>query len=126
VASGISREGQGIPRKVRADQEIGQQVCRQKHAHPEKASKLDTWQGVYQVQPVQRVQDPALPRVLIQEVGYPVCLGCRRRHGKAVVGRRRRHDIGGKKARVYDRGADESIFLRTGTNGSCGRASEIP
>ena len=40
------------------------------------------------------------------------------RCGKAVAGRRRRHDIGGKKVRIYAVVVqDESIFLRTGTNG---------
>ena len=42
--------------------------------YPEKASEPDTRQDACQVQPVQRAQDPALPRVLIQEVGLPCML----------------------------------------------------
>ena len=44
---------------------------------PEKAAKLDTLETGCQVQPVQHAQDPALPRVLVQEVCYHVCLGSR-------------------------------------------------
>ena len=102
---GRSREGQGFTRKVRSDQEAGRQACRQEHTHPEKAAELDTGEAVHPVQPVQRAQDPATPRVLVQEVGHPVRLGCRRRHCKAVAGRRRRYNIGCKKARADDRGA---------------------
>ena len=50
-------------------------------------------------------RDPALPRVPVQGVSYPVLFGCRRRHGRVVAGRRRRHGIWCKEARVYDRGA---------------------
>ena len=74
---GRPRSGQDFPRKVRANQETGRQACRQEHAHPEKAAKLDTLETGCQVQPVQRAQDPALPRVLVQEVCYHVCLGSR-------------------------------------------------
>ena len=97
--------GQGFPCKVRADQETGRQACRQEHAHPQKASELDTRETRCQVQSVQRAQDPALPRVLIQEVCHHVCLDSRLRCGKAVAGRLRRHDIVGKKARIRSRGA---------------------
>ena len=34
--------GRSRTRGVRADQETGRQACRQEHAHPEKAAKLDT------------------------------------------------------------------------------------
>ena len=44
---------------------------------PEKASELDTRETERQIQPVQRAQDPAPPRVLVQEVCYHVCLGSR-------------------------------------------------
>ena len=63
--------------KVRADQETGRQACRQEHAHPQKASEPDTRETERQVQPVHRAQDPALPRVLVQEVCYRACLGSR-------------------------------------------------
>ena len=36
------RKGKAPTRGVRADQETGRQACRQEHAHPEKAAKLDT------------------------------------------------------------------------------------
>ena len=39
---GRSRKGKASTRGVRADQETGRQACRQEHAHPEKAVKLDT------------------------------------------------------------------------------------
>ena len=73
--------------------------------------------------------DPALPRVLVQEACYHVCLGSRLRCGKAVAGRRRRHDIVGKKARIRSRGAGrvhihqdwdkrkEAVVARRGTRG---------
>ena len=99
------RQGQGFPCKVRADQETGRQACRQEHAHPQKASEPDMRETERQVQPVQRAQDPAPPRILVQEVCHYVCLDSRLRCGKAVAGRLRRHDIVGKKARIYDRGA---------------------
>ena len=54
---------------------------------------------------MQRAQDPAPPRVPVQEVCYHVCLGSRLRCGKAVAGRLRRHAIVGKKARIRSRGA---------------------
>ena len=65
-------------------------------------------------QSVQRAQDPALPQVLTQEVGHPVHLGCRRRRSKAVAERCRRYDIGGKKARIYDRGAGRVNISQNG------------
>ena len=34
--------GKASTRGVRVDQETGRQACRQEHAHPEKAAKLDT------------------------------------------------------------------------------------
>ena len=126
---GRSRKGKASTRGVRADQETGRQACRQEHAHPQKASELDTRETERQVQPVQRAQDPAPPRVLVQEVCYHVCLGSRRRRGKAVAGRRRRHDIVGKKARIRSRGAGrvhisqngderkEAVVARRGTRG---------
>ena len=126
---GCSQEGQGFPCKVRADQETGRQACRQEHAHTEKAAKPDTRETRCQVQSVQRAQDPALPRVLVQEVCYHVCLGSWRRRGEAVAGRCYRHDIGGKKARIYDRGAGrvhisqngderkEAVVARRGSSG---------
>ena len=112
-----------------ADQETGRQTCRQEHAHPEKAAKLDTWETRCQVQSAQRAQDPALPRVLVQEVCHHVCLDSRLRCGKAVAGRLRRHNIMGKKARIRSRGAGrvhihqdwdkrkEAVVARRGTRG---------
>ena len=123
--------GRGRPPRAgyRTDQETGRQACRQEHAHPEKAAKLDTRETRCQVQSVQRAQDPALPRVLVQEVCYHVCLGSWCRRGEAVAGRCHRHDIGGKKAQIYDRGAGrvhisqngdewkEAVVARRGTRG---------
>ena len=75
------RDALGRGRASRArygwNQETGRQACRQEHAHPGKAAKLDALETGCQVQPVQRAQDPALPRVLVQEVCYHVCLGSR-------------------------------------------------
>ena len=56
---------------------LADRLAGKEHAHPEKAAKLDTLETGCQVQPVQRAQDPALPRVLVQEVCYHVCLGSR-------------------------------------------------
>ena len=89
------------------------QACRQEHAHPEKASKLDTGKAVHPVQPVQRAQDTALPRVFLQEIHHQVRLGGRRGRDKEMAGRCRRHDIGGKKARIYHRGAGR-VDIRQG------------
>ena len=123
------RPRQGFSCKVRADQETGRQACRQEHAHPEKDAKLDTRETRCQVQSVQRAQDPALPRVLVQEVCYHVCLGSWRRRGKAVASRCHRHGIVGKKARIRSRGAGrvyihqdwdkrkEAVVARRGTRG---------
>ena len=115
------RAGYGRIRKL-ADRLAGKNMLT-----PRKASELDTRETERQVQPVQRAQDPALPRILVQEVYHGVRLGSRLRCGKAVAGRRRRHDIWGKKARIYDRGAGTNPYFseRGRTEGSCGRASGI-
>ena len=116
------RAGYGRIRK------LADRLARQEHAHPQKASELDTRETERQVQPVQRAQDPAPPRVLVQEVCYHVCLGSRLRCGKAVAGRRRRHDIVGKKARIYDRGTRRVHISQNGDERKegCGRASGNP
>ena len=78
VASGtLPDRGRASTCKVRADQETGRQACRQEHAHPQKASKPDTRETRCLVQSVQRAQDPALPRVLVQEACCHACLGSR-------------------------------------------------
>ena len=65
------RAGYGRIRKL-ADRLAGKNMLT-----PEKAAKLDTRETRCQVQPVQRAQDPALPRVLVQEVCCHVCLDSR-------------------------------------------------
>ena len=107
-------------------QETGRQACRQEHAHPQKAAKLDTRETRCQVQSVQRAQDPALPRVSSKRSAtmYASAAGADavRQWQAGAAG-----TISGAKRRRFTIVVqDESIFLRTGTNGrKRGRASGI-
>ena len=127
TASGTLPEGTGHHSARDASRSKDWQADSQKETHSlQENSAMRSDADCTSVQPVRRAQDPAPSRVLIEEIICDIFFGSRHRHGAAVAGRYRRHDIWCKEPRVYDRDTRRvHVSQNENKQQRCGRASGI-